>query len=105
MRFYRAYVSEGVAPTANAVAALHYASDLAPQDLGLRMESALAFVRGGDAAKAPAVLAPVAYNPHGGKLGKAAKEVMTKIAAGDTQGALGAGEAALKRLDARDGND
>jgi len=103
MRFYRAYVSEGVAPTANAVAALHYASDLAPQDLGLRMESALAFVRGGDAAKARQVLAPVAYNPHGGKLGKAAKEVMVKIAAGDTSGALGAGEAALQKLDDADG--
>ena len=105
MRFYRAYVSEGVAPTANAVAALHYASDLAPQDLGLRMESALAFVRGGDAAKARAVLAPVAYNPHGGKLGKAAKDVMVKIAAGDTRGALGAGETALQKLDDPGGND
>src|SRR5439155_20476316 len=32
MEFYRTFVAEGVRPTSNAIAALHYASDLAPQD-------------------------------------------------------------------------
>ena len=44
MEFYMAFLGEGIAPTANALAALHYASDLAPQDLGMRMNSAMAYL-------------------------------------------------------------
>jgi tetratricopeptide (TPR) repeat protein len=99
MEFYKAYAEEGVAPTANAIAALHYASDLAPQDLGLRMDSALAYVRDGDAAKARRELVPIAYNPHGRKFAKAAKEMMAKIDAGDMKAALASGEVAEQQLE------
>ena len=42
--FYKSYVLEGVRPTDNAIAAMHYASDLVPQDAGLRMNSAIAYL-------------------------------------------------------------
>jgi tetratricopeptide (TPR) repeat protein len=99
MEFYKAYAEEGVAPTANATAALHYASDLAPQDLGLRMDSALAYVREGDAAQARRALVPIAYNPHGRKLAKAAKQMMGEIDAGDMKAAQTSGEAAEQQLE------
>jgi hypothetical protein len=38
MEFYRAFVRQGLPVTDNAVAALHYASDLAPQDVGVEDE-------------------------------------------------------------------
>ena len=49
--FYRAFVREGVRPTANAIDALHYASNLAPQDVGVRMNSALAYLNEGKTRK------------------------------------------------------
>ena len=36
--YYQTYPREGERPTENALAALHYALDLAPQDLGVRIE-------------------------------------------------------------------
>jgi hypothetical protein len=88
MEFYKAYVSQGIRPTANAIAALHYASDLAPQDLDLRMNSAFAYLADGKAAEARQALIPVAYDPHGAAVAKAAREMMGRIDAGDAEGAL-----------------
>lgn len=99
MEFYKTYVSEGLPPTANALAALHYASDLAPQDVGLRMDSALAYVNQGDSAKARQVLVPIAYDPHGRKLAQAARRMVAQIDAGDTKGALSAGADAIRELE------
>ena len=42
--YYETYPREHVQPTANAIAALHYASDLAPQDFNVRLNSAIAYL-------------------------------------------------------------
>ena len=93
MEFYYAFVREGIAPTANAIAALHYASDLAPQDAGLRMTSAMQYLADGKVADGRRVLAPIAYDPHGGDLAEVARRVLNKALAGDVDGALAAAEA------------
>ena len=74
-------------PTANGIAALHYASELAPQDLGLKMQSAFQYLRDGKLAEARKALAPVAYSPHGGGTSSAARAAMDRIDAGDASGA------------------
>lgn len=88
--YYRTYVMEGVRPTSNAIAALHYASDLAPQDKGLRMNSAVAYLRDGKLAEAKRALTPVAYDPHGGSLADVARAMIGRINSGDTKSALAA---------------
>ena len=82
MDFYLAFVSEGIPPTTNAIAALHYASDLAPQDLGLRMNSAMAYINEGKLKDARATLTPVAYSPHGGQVSDIARQMIGKIDTG-----------------------
>ena len=64
IEFYKSFVAEGVAPTRSAVAGLHYAARLAPQDGRLRMDSAMQYLRDGDLANARQTLAPLAFNPH-----------------------------------------
>ena len=88
MEFYKAYVEEGVPPTPNAIAALHYASELAPQDDGLRLNSALRYLQEGSVADAKHALTVVAYDPHGGDVAELARSMIEKIDAGDTKGAL-----------------
>lgn len=90
MEYYMAYVREGRRPTANAIAALHYASDLAPQDLGLRMNSALAYLAENKGLEARQALIPIAYDPHGGGFAKAAHAMIDRIDAGDFKGAISA---------------
>ena len=88
MLFYRSFVEEGVRPTANAIAALHYASDLAPQDVGLRMTSAVEYLKEGNLTDAKRALIPVAYDPHGRELAQIARSIVEKIDAGDAKAAL-----------------
>ena len=88
MQFYRSFTRQGQRPTANAIEALHYASNLAPQDLGLRMNSAVAYLNEGKLKEARATLVPVAYSPHGGGIATEARRMIAKIDAGDAQGAL-----------------
>ena len=88
MEFYLAFVREGIRPTDNAIAALHYASDLAPQDLGLRMNSAMQYLVAGKGAEARRALIPIAYDPHAASYARVALQMMNKIDAGDTKGAL-----------------
>jgi len=90
LEFYRTFARQGRRPNENAIAALHYASNLAPQDLGLRMNSAIAYLYEGKLADARAALIPVAYNPHGEKIGEAARQILARIDAGDAKAALAA---------------
>jgi len=90
MEFYKAFLAEGIRPNANALAALHYASDLAPQDLGMRLNSAMAYLAEGKLKEARATLIPVAYSPHAGQAAAIATSMMSKIDAGDAKGALAA---------------
>lgn len=88
MEFYRTFPSEGIRPSDNAIAALHYASDLAPQDLGLRMNSAMQYLAAGKTADARRALIPIAYDPHGKDFAQMARNMMTRIESGDVKGAL-----------------
>jgi hypothetical protein len=100
MEFYKTFVRAGERPTANAIAALHYASDLAPQDLGLRMNSALAYLAESKALEARQALIPIAYDPHGGGYARIAHAMIDRIDAGDVKGAM----AAAKGGDDADGH-
>lgn len=88
MMFYRTFVMEGIRPTANAVAALHYASELAPQDKGLRMNSAMRYLADGQVKEAREALAPIAYDPHGTEMAAAARAIIDKIDGGDIKAAM-----------------
>ncbi len=77
--FYRTFQGSGGKPTANAIAALHYAAELAPQDLGLRLQSARQYLADGHPAKARRMLVPVAYSPHGGRLAEEAQRLLDTI--------------------------
>jgi cobalamin biosynthesis protein CobD/CbiB len=48
-------------------AALHYASLLAPQDMTVRLNSAMQHLRDGDLKSARRTLVPIAYNPDEGE--------------------------------------
>ena len=86
--YYRSYVSEGVRPTDNALAALHYASDLAPQDFGARMNSAIAYLNEGRFKEARSALTVVAYSPHAESAADLAKRMIADIDAGKGRAAL-----------------
>jgi tetratricopeptide (TPR) repeat protein len=86
--FYKTFLKEGVRPTDNALAALHYASDLAPQDLGVRMNSAIAYLNEGRPKEARATLIVVAYSPHAEGIGQAAQRLIAAIDEGKGKAAL-----------------
>lgn len=86
--FYRSFLEEGIRPTANALAALHYASDLAPQDLGVRMNSAIAYLNEGKPKDASSTLTVVAYSPHVGQMGALARRMIADIDRGNAKAAL-----------------
>ena len=79
--FYRSFLDQKAPPTANAIAALTYASDLAPQDMALRLIAARLYLGQGKIAEAKRRLIPVAYNPHGGRLADEAQELLQRIGA------------------------
>ena len=88
--YYEAYRVERARPTANAIAALHYAADLAPQDRSLRMNNARQYLVDGMTAKARKALVPLAFDPHGGKLSDDARRMIALIDSGQPKNALAA---------------
>ena len=90
MLFYQAYLRDMGRPTVNAIAALHYASDLAPQDAGLRMRSAYQYLEDGKIADARKALVPIAFDPHGGGAATSALAAIARIDAADAKGAQAA---------------
>jgi hypothetical protein len=86
--FYESFAREGVRPTDNAIAALHYASDLAPQDVNVRMNSAIAYLNEGKFPEARSTLAVVAYSPHSGSAGEMAKRMIADLDAGKGKATL-----------------
>lgn len=80
--YYRSFVLQGVRPDENALAALHYASDLAPQDFGVRMSSAVAYLNEGKLPEARSALTVVAYSPHAGTLAETARHMIADIDSG-----------------------
>ena len=90
MLFHQAQVRDTGRPTANGIAALHYAANLAPQDFGLRIQSAYQYLHDGKLDEARKALVPVAYSPHGGSAANAARAAIDRIDAGDSKGAQSA---------------
>lgn len=86
--FYKSYLQERVRPNDNAIEALHYASDLAPQDVGVRMNSAIAYLNKNKLKEARATLTVVAYSPHSGPAADAARRMIADIDAGNGRLAL-----------------
>ena len=83
LEYYQSFLFEGIKPTPNAIDALHYASDLAPQDLGLRFTSAVQFLKDGDRKSARQTLTTIAYTPHGQELAETAQKLIARIDSGD----------------------
>lgn len=77
--YYESFVRAGAKPPKLAVDGLARAAELAPFDVGLRMTLAMQLLRDGRSEEAKRNLAPVAYNPHAGKLSEHAREIMAKI--------------------------
>lgn len=94
--YYWSYLREGIRPTDNAIGALHYASDLAPQDIGVRMNSAIAYLEEGKLKDARATLTVVAYSPHADQAADVAKRMMADIDAGNGKAALNETRSASK---------
>ena len=77
--FYRSFVEQGDEPPALALQGLIRAVELAPFDMGLRMNLGWALLRLGRGPEARIVLNPVAHNPHGGGMVTAAREMVERI--------------------------
>ena len=82
--FFESFAAQGIAPTANAVTGLHRAFELAPQDSRLRMQVARQYLVDGKGTEAREVLAPIAFNPHGGATSELIQSVVARI---DQEGA------------------
>lgn len=104
MFFHQSYVRSGSPPTQNAIEALHFASNLAPQDLGLRMNSARQYIRDGKYKEARRTLAPIAYNPHGGQIAEIARNMIARVDADDPKGAASIADNAPAEADGDEGN-
>lgn len=86
--FYQSFGAQGVTPTRNAIAGLLQAFELAPQDMGLRMNAARQLLLDGSGAEARAALTPIAFDPHGGQLGQAVVGIIARLDSGGTRAAL-----------------
>ena len=86
--YYMSYMHEGVRPTANAIDALHYASDLAPQDISVRMNSAISYLEEGKPKDARTTLTLVAFSPHAPQAAGVAKRMIADIDGGNSKAAL-----------------
>ena len=86
--YYRSFVDFGLPPSENAKHGLARAFDLAPQDDRLRFNAAGMFLKEGNKTEARAMLAPLAYSPHGRGLAKRAAELIAILDKGDVEGAI-----------------
>lgn len=84
MLFYMSFNEAGERPTANAALALARALELAPQDRSLRWMVAQQHLRDGKGPEARITLAPLAFDPHGGKGSEMASNLLALI---DSKGA------------------
>jgi tetratricopeptide (TPR) repeat protein len=79
MYYYRSFVERNAKPPEAARAALERASQLAPFDSQLQLNTGIMLVREGKNAIAGKFLAPLAANPHGGGLAKRAKRLIAMV--------------------------
>ncbi|MCX8475063.1 MAG: hypothetical protein MT490_04615 [Sphingomonas sp.] len=86
--YYRSFVDFGMPPSENAKQGLARAFDLAPQDDRLRFNAARMFLKEGNKTEARAMLAPLAYSPHGKGLAKRAADLLAILDKGDVESAI-----------------
>ena len=77
--FYDSFLESDQDVTKNAREGLYYAFVLAPQDPGLRMNVASAYMFDNQFATARKLLQPLAYDPHSGGLAQAAADLIKEI--------------------------
>lgn len=82
LHFYDSFRGAGLKPNANAVAGLHRAFQLAPEDRGTRLRVAVQAITDKDGKLARRALAPMAYDPHESGLRRFAAGAITLIDAG-----------------------
>lgn len=75
-------------PTHSAEEGLLYARALAPFDPALGITAASIYLRRDKPEEARRVLAPVAFDPHGGAAAKEAQDALAALDAGNIKGAL-----------------
>lgn len=80
--YFRSFAERGARPPDQAVLGLERAVELAPFDLGLRLELASHQIQAGELDRVRVNLVPVAYNPHGGSFVEPARRVIERIDAG-----------------------
>lgn len=88
--YYESFGRSGERPTANAIAGLEYALDLAPQDKSLRMMVVSELINSHKIAEAKETLAPLAFDPHSGNGREFARKVMAALSSNDPKAALAA---------------
>lgn len=87
--YFASFAAAGAPPTKNAIEALIYAHQLAPQDGGVRLQVARQLILDERLKEARSVFAPVTFNPHAsGPQRQWATRVMTRLAANDGKGAI-----------------
>lgn len=79
MYFYSSYVRQGAEPTDNALSGLIRAMQVAPFDIGLRLNLATALIKVGRQREAKIVLRPVAYDPHRHGAAETAQKMLTRL--------------------------
>ena len=77
--YYRSFAERGMEPTETARHALERASEMAPFDRGLAMNTGTMQAMEGKIAIAMQTLRPVAYDPHGGSLSEVARTFITAM--------------------------
>jgi tetratricopeptide (TPR) repeat protein len=80
MYFYRSFAERNAKPPESARAALERASQLAPFDPQLQLNTGMMLIREGQNALAREYLAPLAANPHGGQFATRAKQLIAVVA-------------------------
>ncbi len=86
--YYHSFGWAGEAPTPAAVAGLHRAVELAPQDDGLRMQAVMQYLRDDKPREARALLMPLTFSRHGSAAGaERATRLLSLIDAGRTDAA------------------
>jgi len=103
--FFRSFIEQGAKPTANAAEALAQALVLAPQDRQLRWMVAQQHLNDGKTADARRVLAPLAYDPHGGPRAEAAAAILARLDQIGAKAALDALRAAPRGEEDGDDDD
>jgi len=89
--YYLAFVKQGNRPSKLAIQALERALQLAPFDEGLRFMVVQQQINDKDYKHAAVNLAPLAYDPHGGKDSEVARRVLDRLTSGENLDGLDAG--------------